>query len=125
MLVAQTATGIAGRRKRMTMTAAIAHSRISRELREAELALNDALLKQSQLFTSMIAARHDVDVSVFTGQQVLMRLNKSQQELLSSGGNLARVHGGLLEIGREVAGASDDCPDNWRKIAQSDSVVAA
>jgi hypothetical protein len=31
----------------------------------------------------------------------------------------------MLEIGREVAGASDDCPDNWRKIAQSDSVVAA
>mgnify|MGYP001765535750 CR=1 FL=1 len=109
----------------MTMTTAVAQARLARELADAELALNEALLKQSMLFTSMIAARRDTEVGHFTGQNVLMRLNKSQQELLSSSGNLARVHGGLLEIGREVAGASADCPDDWRKIAIADDPIAA
>jgi hypothetical protein len=100
----------------MTMTAAVAQARLARELNDAEVALNDALLKQSLLFYSMLVARRDAQVSQFTGQDVLMRLNKAQQELLASGGGLARVHGRLIEIGREVAGTVDDCPDDWKKI---------
>lgn len=109
----------------MTMTVTVAQARIARELNDAELALNDALLKQSQLFSSMIAARLDVEVGPFTGQEVLMRLNKAQQELLSSGGGLARIHGGLLEINREVADTSQDCPDDWRRIGKADESIAA
>lgn len=109
----------------MTMTPPVAHARISRELVDAESALNDALLKQSQLFTSMIAARRDVVPGHFTGQDVLMRLNRSQQELLASGGDLARVHGRLVDIGREVAGTVDDCPDDWRNTGLADEAAAA
>lgn len=109
----------------MTMTIAVAQARIARELTDAETALNDALLKQSQLFSSMIAARRDVGAGHFTGQEILMRLNKAQQELLSSGGGLARVHNGLLGIGREVAGTSDDCPDDWRKIGHTPEAEVA
>ena len=109
----------------MTMTTGVAQTRIARELSEAETALNDALLKQSQLFTSMIAARRDVAIGQFTGQEILMRLNKSQQELLSSGGGLARVHGGLSDVGREMGVLHADCPDDWRSTAQADDVIAA
>lgn len=109
----------------MTMTPAVAQARIARELTEAETALNDALLKQSLLFSSMIAARRDVEVGQFTGQDVLMRLNKAQQELLSSGGGLARIHDRLIDIGREVGGAATDCPDDWRKIGKLDQAVSA
>jgi hypothetical protein len=109
----------------MTMSTAVAQARLSRELSDAETALNDALIKQSQLFTSMLTARRDVEVGQFTGHETLMRLNKSQQDLLASGGNLARVHGGLLEIGREYAGTADDCPDNWRQKGQLDEAAVA
>ena len=86
----------------MTMTINVAQMRIEREVREAEEALNEALLCQSQLFTSMLAARRDIAAPVMTGQDALMRLSKSQQSLLSAGGDMARVHGRLAEIGAEI-----------------------
>lgn len=109
----------------MTMNTVVAQVRITRELVEAETALNDALLKQSQLFSTMIAARRDIEVGQFTGQEVLMRLNKAQSDLLASGGGLARVHSGLFEIGREVGHVMDDCPDDWKQIGKSNDSIAA
>lgn len=109
----------------MTMTTVVAQVRLTRELADAELALNEALLKQSMLFSTMIAARRDTMIGHFTGQEILLRLNKSQQELIASGGNLARVHGGLLEIGREIGGLSADCPDDWQKIGFDEEPIAA
>lgn len=95
----------------MTMTTTTARTRIVRELTNAETALNDALLTQSRLFTSMITARRDTDVDQLTGHDALLRLAKSQQALLTSGGDLARLHGQLLEINREIGGTGHDCPD--------------
>lgn len=109
----------------MTMNTVVAQMRITRELVEAESALNEALLKQSLLFSAMIAARRDLEVGQFTGQEVLMRLNKAQSDLLASGGGLARVHGGLREIGQEVGHIMDDCPDDWKKIGKADDSIAA
>lgn len=109
----------------MTMNTVVAQMRITRELVEAENALNDALLKQSQLFSTMLAARRDIEIGQFTGQDVLMRLNKAQSDLLASGGGLARVHGGLLELGKEVGHVMDDCPDDWKKIGKADESIAA
>ena len=96
----------------MTMTTNVAQLRIEREVREAEEALNEALLRQSQLFTSMLAARRDIGTPVLTGQDALLRLSKSQQSLLTAGGDLARVHGRLAEIGAEITGTLADnfCP---------------
>lgn len=99
----------------MTMTKSVASVRIAREMLDAEQALNDALLKQSSLFTSMLTARRDTTVDSFIGQDALLRLSRSQQSMLSAGGDLARVHSRLLEINREFGAGLHECPDNWRE----------
>lgn len=95
----------------MGMTVNIAQARIARELIEAEQAVDEALIKQSQLFTSLVIARRDLGMASTYGQDALLRLAKSQQSLLSAGGDLARVHGRMLEIGTEVrADVLSPCP---------------
>ncbi len=95
----------------MGMTIDAAHSRISRELIEAELAVDEALIKQSMLFTSMVTARRDLGLASTTGQEALLRLSKSQQSLLSAGGDLSRVHSHMLAVGTEIRGdLVSDCP---------------
>ena len=86
----------------MTMTKAVAKMRIARELAEAEASINAALLNQSRLFTTMITARQETGVAAALGQDALLRLTRSQQTLLNAGGDLARVHGRLLAIGKDL-----------------------
>ena len=95
----------------MAMTTPVATMRITSGLREAEAALDQALLKQSQLLTEMIAARLAHEGDAFIGQPEVMRVIKAQQSVTASANDLARVHGGLLEIGREVA-FIEDCPED-------------
>jgi hypothetical protein len=113
----------------MTMNKTVAQVRISRELAEAEASLNVALLKQSQLFATMIAARQETGVSPALGQDLLLRLTKAQQTMLNAGGDLARVHGGLLSIGRDMnlVTMEDNCPDNnWLlRAAETPADIAA
>lgn len=94
---------------RMRMTVPVAQMRIARDLREAEAALDEALLKQASLLATMVTARRETGSAPFTGQEALMRLARSQQTLLSAGGDLARVHGKLLDVQREK-GAGEECP---------------
>ena len=94
----------------MTITKQTASLRISSELRDAEEALDQALLAQSRLLTEMITARMETDADTFEGQAEIMRLIKAQQSVTASANDLARVHGGLLDIGREVA-IIEDCPE--------------
>jgi hypothetical protein len=93
----------------MTMTLPVAQMRIARDIRQAEDALNEALLRQSSLFSAVITARRETTVGPFAAHEALLRLAKSQQALLDAGGNLARVHGSLLDVQRELA-LGDDCP---------------
>lgn len=93
----------------MSMTVPVAQMRIVRDVREAEKALDEALIRQSSLFTTMVSARRETQSDPFTGHEALLRLAKSQQALLEATGNLARVHGSLLEVQREMCGG-DDCP---------------
>lgn len=110
----------------MAMNTEIARVRIAREIGAAESALNTALIKQAQLFTSLVTARQDTNAKPFEGQDALLRLTRSQQSLLSAGGDLARVHGKLLEINREMGGAGSECPDDWQKpMGESDLEIAA
>lgn len=110
----------------MTMNLSIAQLRIAREIGAAEHALNEALLRQSSLMTSLVSARCEVAVGAFTGQDVLLRLAKAQQALLTSGNDLARVHGRLLDINREVGGGgASDCPDNWQTARVVDGEAEA
>jgi len=108
----------------MGMTVNVAQARISREILEAEHAVDDALIKQSQLFTSLVTARRDLGMASSYGQEALLRLAKSQQSLLSAGGDLARVHGNMLKIGEQVTGdVASDCPEGgwttpgWGKLS--------
>lgn len=109
----------------MGMTAHVAQARIARELIEAEQALDEALLRQSRLFTSMVTARRDLGMPGTYGQDALLRLAKSQQALLSAGGDLARVHGRMRDIGEEVTGdLAQDCPDGQRTAFADRSIAA-
>lgn len=95
----------------MTMTVFVAQTRITRELIEAEQAVDEALIRQSRLFTSLVAARRDLNMPGTFGQDALLRLAKSQQSLLTAGNDLARVHGRMRELDQEVTGdLASDCP---------------
>ncbi len=89
----------------------IARVRLSKCIQEAERALDDALLRQSALLTTMVSARREADVGPYVGHESLLKLVRSQQSLLAAGGDMARVHGGLLQIQFEETGL-DDCPPN-------------
>lgn len=93
-----------------TMTTQVAQLRITRDLQEAEAALDEALIRQANLLTTMVSARRETGVGPFVGQEALMRLVKSQQSMIDAGGELARVHGRLRQIGIEHNGGTDTCP---------------
>ncbi|WP_353230396.1 hypothetical protein [Novosphingobium sp.] len=93
-----------------TMTSHVAQARISRDLKDAEVALDEALLRQSQLLSTMVHARRETGVAPFLGQDALMRLVRSQQAMLNAGGELARVHGRLNDIAEEMVIGNDRCP---------------
>lgn len=85
--------------------------RITRDLQEAEAALDEALIRQANLLATMVRARRETAVGPFTGQDALLRLAASQKSVLDASGELARVHGKLLDVGREMgSGLVDDCP---------------
>lgn len=93
-----------------TMSSTVAQQRISRDLREAEAALDEALLTQAKLLSTMVHARRESGVAPFTGQDALLRLVRSQQAMLSAGGELARVHGRLSDLAVEMTVGTDPCP---------------
>lgn len=94
----------------MKMDTETARLRIARGTHEAEQAVNEALLKSSRLFATLVEARQETESPAFTGHQELIRLAKGQQGLLDVAGELARVHGGLLKLQEQVTGF-DDCPE--------------
>lgn len=96
-----------------------APARVTSDLLETEVALNEALRKQSQLLASMLAARQHFG-EPFLGHEAVMRLLKSQESLVAAGGDLARVHHALLKIAREKGAVIHDCPANqpMRRAAQ-------
>ncbi len=90
---------------------AIHGMRITRDLHEAEAAIDEALIRQANLLATMVRARRQSDVGAFTGQEALLRLAASQKAMLDASNEIARVHGKLLDVGREVgSGMVDDCP---------------
>lgn len=101
----------------MSMTVPVAQMRIVRDINEAEKALDEALIRHSSLFTTMVAARRDTGSGPFVGHEALLRLAKSQQALLDAGGDLARVHGVLLDVQREMGVGAECPPDEPRRPA--------
>lgn len=109
----------------MTLTVESAAIRISRNIKSAEKALNEALLQQAELMSTLVSARNLVSPDLLSGQDALMRLMKSQQSLLTAGNDLARVHGRMLDISKEMGGTAEDCPDDWRQTGQLNIADAA
>ncbi|EJL31325.1 hypothetical protein [Novosphingobium sp. AP12] len=97
----------------MSMTIAAATARISRQLPEAELSLDSALLASARLMESMLLARQVDGLEVYTGQTALMRLAKAQRTLIESQNDMLRIHQELRGIGRDVKALGDEegsCP---------------
>ncbi|MDK4806395.1 MAG: hypothetical protein OC190_07590 [Novosphingobium aromaticivorans] len=92
------------------MTHAVAQMRVTRDLQSAEAALDEALIRQAHLLSSMVTARREAGLPPFLGQDALMRLLRSQQAMVDAGGELARVHGRLQTIAVETMGGDDACP---------------
>ena len=108
----------------MTMTTDIARLRIARKIQAAEAALDQALTLQSELFATMVEARRETGSDPFLGHEALLRLAKVQQTLLGAGGDLARVHGRLLDIG-VTKGTDNGCPPANAELAASVANVDA
>jgi hypothetical protein len=107
-----------------TMTTHVAQARITRDLHNAEKALDEALLRQAQLLSTMVHARRETGVAPYTGQDALMRLVRSQATLLNAGGELARVHGRLTDIAVETGVLGID-PKPTPAFGLSDSAAEA
>jgi hypothetical protein len=96
--------------KAAAMTASVAQQRITRDLHQAEHALDEALLRQARLLSTMIEARRETGVAPYMGQDALMRLVRSQAAMLNAGGEMARVHGRLNDLAVETGVANDPKP---------------
>lgn len=98
--------------------------RISRDLHEAEAAIDEALIRQANLLATMVRARREPSVGAFTGQEALLRLAASQKAMLDASNEIARVHGKLLDVGREVgSGMVDDCPPTGKLVDSGNTVT--
>lgn len=93
-----------------SMTPVVATMRVTRDLHEAEAALDEALIRQATLLSTMVTARRAAGLEPFKGQDALTRLLRSQQAMVDAGGELARVHGRLRTIAVETMGGNDECP---------------
>lgn len=107
----------------MPMTVPVAQLRLARDLRDAEAALDDALLRQTMLLANMITARRETGSEPSLGHEAMLRLARSQQTLLSAGGDLARVHSKLLDVQREK-GVGEECPPNEPMGCAPDELAA-
>ncbi len=90
-----------------TMTA-----RLEREVPDAEFRIDEALVAISSLMTSIVTARRDIKgVPPVKGQATIQRLAKAQLALVDVSGDILRVHGDLVQIGKETAGYDlHECP---------------
>ncbi len=86
-------------------------ARLEREVPNAEMRIDDALIAVSSLFTSVVTARRETGVPTKTGQGTILRLAKAQMSLVEVSGDILRAHGELADIGKETAGYDlRECP---------------
>ncbi len=100
-------------------------ARLEREVPTAEAKVDDAIIALSSLMTSMVTARRETGVPAQTGQSSILRLAKAQMSLVSVSSDVLRVHGELLDIGKEM-GSYDlrDCPKGAQESTPHLSAVA-
>ncbi|WP_263588882.1 hypothetical protein [Sphingopyxis sp. GC21] len=87
-------------------------ARLQQDVPAAEAKVDDAIIALSSLMTSMVTARRESGVPAKTGQATILRLAKAQMSLVDVSSDVLRIHGDLIEIGKET-GSYDlrDCPN--------------
>ena len=88
-------------------------ARLQHDVTAAETSVDDTLITISTLMSSVVAARRDTSgVPVVKGHATIRRLATAQLALVDPSGDIHRVHGDLVEIGRETAGYDlhQECP---------------
>jgi hypothetical protein len=93
----------------MKMTPQIATMRIQRELAALEETLAEGLERAASLTATMARARADTGAGLATGHDLLVRLAAVQSGLLKANADTARVHQGLLHLGRELGYVDELC----------------
>ncbi len=109
----------------MSNTIPLMATRLQRDVSSAEAKADDALIALSSLMTSMVTARREAGVPTKTGQATIIRLAKAQVSLVGVSNDVLRIHGELLDIGREM-GSYDlrNCPQTGAEIAPHIAAVA-
>ena len=110
----------------MSLTPSSAFARISRQLRDAELKTDAALLAAADLMSSLVQARALADVAPHKGQQALIRLVRAQQSIIEGSNDIFRVHDVMSGIGQEMGLFDESTPtDPFKGIDdQSDQKAA-
>jgi hypothetical protein len=103
----------------MSMTTQVAAARIQREMQALETALLSAQAAAAQLKATCATARVNQAAPLMLGYEPLRRLTQLEEGLLKLGGETARVHAGLLDVGREVMMPDEECPDVLTPIGLS------
>ena len=97
----------------MSLDLNAATARLAREMGQSEAAIAEALVAATSLMhTAALANRECTDAPVLRVQTALLHLQKMVGGIIEARGESLRVHGQLLEIGREM-GATEVpwCPD--------------
>ena len=93
----------------MSMTPEVATMRIQRDLVALEESLAEGLEKAATLTATLARARADTHAGSALGHDLLLRLTSVQAGLLKANAETARVHEGLLRIGRELGFMDEKC----------------
>ena len=94
----------------MTMNPQVAATRIGRELRESEAILDQLLLRQTQILSTLIQASLDVDAPFAEVQLSLARLSRFQQQLVEARSGHIHAHAELRKAGDARSDIMTDCP---------------
>lgn len=88
-------------------------ARLEREVPDAEFRIDDAIVAVSTLMTSVATARRDIrGIPAVEGQATIQLLAKAQVALAGVSGDVLRVHGHLVRIGKETSGYDlHECPE--------------
>ena len=95
----------------MSQNIAAMAARLHRDVPNAEISIDDALIAVSSLTTSVVLARRETGAAAKTGQGTIIRLVKAQMSLVEVSGSILRAHSELADIGKETAGYDlRECP---------------
>ena len=110
----------------MPMTVPVATARLSRQMPDAEAAIENALVASAELLLTAATARRDTGVRRAESHAALIRLSKLNQTLIEASGEARRVHRELRKLGEEVTAgpAHDECPES-EVLTPTGSLAAA